>query len=72
MNGKNFDEIAHYLYAGDTALHLAVAAFRRPAAGLLIAHGADCREKNRSGAKAALRRDANRWNPAAQAEMISY
>jgi hypothetical protein len=25
-----FADIAHYLYAGDTALHLAAAAFRRP------------------------------------------
>ena len=37
-----FAEIAHYLYAGDTALHMAAAAFRRPVAELLIAHGADC------------------------------
>ncbi len=27
-----FTEIAHYLYAGDTALHMAAAAFRRPIA----------------------------------------
>jgi hypothetical protein len=26
-----FADIAHYLYAGDTALHMAAAAFRRPA-----------------------------------------
>ena len=27
-----FSEISHYLYAGDTALHMAAAAFRRPVA----------------------------------------
>src|SRR5947209_17395536 len=46
-----FTEIAHYLYAGDTALHMAAAAFRRPVAELLIAHGADCHAKNRRGAQ---------------------
>ena len=46
-----FTEIAHYLYAGDTALHVAAAAFRYPAAELLVAHGADCRAKNRRGAE---------------------
>src|SRR5438552_14618649 len=46
-----FSEIAHYLYAGDTALHLAAAAFRRPVAEVLVAQGADCRAKNRRGAQ---------------------
>src|SRR4051794_35055073 len=46
-----FREIMHYLYAGDTALHMAAAAFRRPLAELLVAHGADCRVKNRRGAQ---------------------
>ncbi len=45
------EPISHYLYAGDTALHLAAAAFRRPMAELLIAHGADCLSKNRMGAE---------------------
>jgi hypothetical protein len=46
-----FDDIKHYLYAGDTALHMAAAAFRQPVAELLIAHGADCRARNRRGAE---------------------
>ena len=46
-----FPEIAHYVYAGDTALHMASAAFRRPIAELLIAHGAEPRAKNRRGAE---------------------
>src|SRR5262249_47922955 len=68
-----FSEIAHYLYRGDTALHLAAAAFRRPAAELLVAHGANCRAKNRRGAEPLhYAADANRWDPTAQAEMIEY
>ena len=35
-------EISHYLYAGDTALHMAAAAFSHSMAKLLVAHGADC------------------------------
>lgn len=30
--------IAHYVYAGDTPLHLAAAAFRRQVAAVLVAH----------------------------------
>jgi ankyrin repeat protein len=68
-----FAEIAHYLYAGDTALHMAAAAFRRQVAKLLVAHGADCRAKNRRGAEPLhYAADANRWDPTAQAEMIEY
>src|SRR3954466_9649313 len=68
-----FAEIAHYLYAGDTALHMAAAAFRRPVAELLIAHGADCRAKNRRGAQPLhYAADANHWDPDAQAETIAY
>ena len=68
-----FSEIAHYLYAGDTALHMAAAAFRRPVAELLVARGADCRAKNRRGAEPLhYAADANHWNPAAQAETIEY
>jgi FOG: Ankyrin repeat len=66
-----FSEIAHYFYAGDTALHMAAAAFRRPVAELLVAHGADCRARNRRGAEPLhYAADANRWNPTAQAETI--
>src|SRR5438132_12871075 len=68
-----FSEIAHYLYAGDTALHMAAAAFRRPVAELLVARGADCRAKNRRGAEPLhYAADANHWDPTAQAETIEY
>jgi ankyrin repeat protein len=68
-----FTEIAHYLYAGDTALHMAAAAFRYPVAELLIAHGADCRARNRRGAEPLhYAADANHWEPASQAKTIEY
>jgi ankyrin repeat protein len=66
-------EIRHYLYRGDTALHMAAAAFRRPIAQLLVAHGANCRARNRRGAEPLhYAADANHWSPAAQAETIEY
>jgi ankyrin repeat protein len=68
-----FKEVAHYLYAGDTALHLAAAAFSRPILELLVSGGADCRARNRRGAEPLhYAADANRWEPAAQAEVIDY
>src|SRR3974390_3335544 len=44
-----FTAISHYLYAGDTALHMAAAAFSRPMAEVLMSRGADCRARNRRG-----------------------
>src|SRR5258707_4921477 len=68
-----FAEIAHYLYAGDTALHMAAAAFRRPIAELLVKHGADCRARNRRGAEPLhYAADANHWDPIAQSDTIEY
>ena len=68
-----FEGISHYLYAGDTALHIAAAAFSRPMAELLVSHGADCRAKNRRGAEPLhYAADANRWEPLAQADVIEY
>jgi hypothetical protein len=68
-----FPSIAHYLLRGDTALHMAAAAFSRPAAELLIAAGADCRARNRRGAEPLhYASDANHWSPAEQAETITY
>lgn len=68
-----FDDIRHYMYAGDTGLHMAAAAFRRPVAELLVAHGADCRARNRRKAQPLhYAADANHWNPVWQAETIQY
>jgi hypothetical protein len=38
-----FSEIAHYPYAGTTALHMAADAFRRPVGELLLSQGEDFR-----------------------------
>jgi len=66
-------EISHYIYAGDTALHVAAAAFQRDAAELLVQRGADCAARNRRGAQPLhYAADANRSNPVAQAKTIAY
>ena len=68
-----FEEAAHYLFAGDTALHMAAASFRPSIAELLVRHGALCRVRNRRGAEPLhYAADANRWAPVAQQETIEY
>jgi ankyrin repeat protein len=68
-----FTTISHYLYAGDTALHMAAAAFSRPIAELLVSHGADCRARNRRGAEPLhYAADGSRREPRAQAGVIEY
>jgi hypothetical protein len=72
-SGFFFREIAHYLYAGDTALHMAAAAFGWAVAEVLVEHGADWRVRNRRGAQPLhYAADANHWDPAAQARTIEY
>jgi len=66
-----FPEIRHYLYAGDTALHMAAAAFQFESGQVLIDRGANCAAKNRRGAEPLhYASDSNTWNPTAQAAMI--
>jgi hypothetical protein len=66
-----FTEIAHYVYAGDTALHIAAAAFNPELVTHLIARGAALSAKNRRGAEPLhYASDANREAPEAQAETI--
>lgn len=70
------DEIEHYLYAGDTALHIAAAAYQKGIAMDLIARGADVRARNRRGAEplhyAADGVPASHaWNPHAQEATIA-
>ena len=68
-----FPSIAHYVYAGDTALHMAAAAFERPAAELLVRSGADCRARNRRGAEPLhYAADANRWKTDAQKDIVEF
>ena len=46
-----YEQIQHYAYAGDTALHFAAAAYQREIAAELLANGADVRARNRRGAE---------------------
>ena len=67
--------IEHYLYAGDTALHVAAAAYDPGLARELVALGADPRARNRLGAEplhyaAAGQPGSARWNPEMQAQAI--
>lgn len=66
-----FEAIAHYMYSGDTALHMAAASFRPEIAQALIDRGADCSARNRRGAEPLhYAADSNIWNPIAQAATI--
>jgi hypothetical protein len=70
------DEIGHYVYAGDTALHVAAASYREQIARKLMAMGADVRARNRRGAEplhyaADGVPGSKTWNPRAQAATVS-
>jgi ankyrin repeat protein len=68
-----YRDIAHYCYRGDTALHMAAAAFQRSTARLLVRKGAALDAKNRRGAEPLhYAADTNWWNPTAQSETITY
>ncbi len=69
------DEIGRYVYAGDTALHVAAAAYETEIVRTLIAAGANVRAKNRHGDEvlhaAAVGSPGSRaWKPSAQAATI--
>ncbi len=68
--------IGHYLYAGDTALHVAAAGHRHDVARSLIRRGSDVGARNRRGAEplhyaADGRPGAAGWSPGNQAETIA-
>jgi ankyrin repeat protein len=70
-------KINHYVYAGDTALHIAAAAYRRGVAEELVARGADVRARNRRGAEplhdgADGMPDSDHWHPRNQTATIAY
>jgi len=71
-----FDEIKHYIYAGDTALHLAAAGYRSAAVRKLVKLGADPNARNRRG-HAPLHYAVDGgpssafWNPRAQAATLT-
>jgi ankyrin repeat protein len=69
--------IRHYVYAGDTALHVAAAAHQRETAELLVGKGADVRARNRRGAEplhyaADGSAGAEYWDPVAQSEVVTF
>lgn len=72
-----FKEIGHYVYAGDTALHVAAAAYRTGIAKELIGHGADVSARNRRGAQpihyaTVGQPGSETWAPKAQAAIVAY
>jgi hypothetical protein len=71
------DAIRHYVYAGDTALHVAAAAHCHEIARALIAAGAEVRAQNRRGAEplhyaADGSPGAAYWSPQAQGATIVF
>jgi ankyrin repeat protein len=67
------DAATHQLYTGDTALHMAAAAFQREVSEVLVRGGADSRARNRRGAEPLhYAADTNHRAPAAQYETIEY
>jgi hypothetical protein len=70
-----FKAIEHYVYAGDTALHIAAAAYDKEISKRLLAKGANIRARNRRGAEPFHYAvdgipDSPTWNPAAQQATI--
>jgi Ankyrin repeats (many copies) len=71
------EDIGHYVYRGDCALHVAAARYRPRLARALVSAGADVGARNRRGAQP-LHYAADgmpggaHWNPQAQAATIGY
>jgi ankyrin repeat protein len=71
-----FDRIFHYMYEGDTALHMAAAAYQASLVEELIVRGADVRARNRRGAEPLHYAvdggpGLSAWDPIAQAKIIA-
>ena len=71
------EEIAHYAYAGDTALHIAAAAYQRDIAEALVSGGANVSARNRRGAEplhyaADGTPGSPSWNPDAQYAVVEF
>lgn len=69
--------IHHYVYSGDTALHISAASHQRQLAEALVDRGADVRARNRRGAEplhyaADGGPAADGWDAGAQREVIEY
>ena len=71
------EEITHYTYAGDTALHIAAAAYQRDIAEELVSKGAHISARNRRGAEplhyaADGAPGSPSWNPDAQHAIVEF
>jgi Ankyrin repeats (many copies)/Ankyrin repeat len=70
------EDIGRYIYAGDTALHIAAAAYRTDIVQELLVSGANVRAKNRRGAEplhdaVAGIPGSRSWHPSAQAATVA-
>jgi hypothetical protein len=70
------EKIGHYVYRGDTALHVAAAVYRHGIVRQLVEAGADVRARNRRGAEplhyaADGAPGSPQWNPEAQGATIA-
>lgn len=68
--------IARHIYTGDTALHIAAAAYDAPLVNRLLAMGADANARNRLGATPLHgasdgQPDGSNWNPDAQVATLA-
>ena len=75
-NQNFFDQVLHYMYVGDSALHMAAAAYQPLVVEQLIAMGADVRARNKRGAEPLhYAVDGGpglpAWNPGAQSKIIA-
>jgi hypothetical protein len=71
------DDLGHYVYTGDTPLHVVAAGYRSELARALVRAGADVRARNRRGAEplhyaADGSPGSPHWRPADQAATIAY
>jgi hypothetical protein len=69
------EDVAHYLYAGDTPLHAAAAAYRTAIVAELVSMGADVQARNRRGAQplhyaADGMPGSAHWHPSAQRDTV--
>ena len=70
-------DIGHYVYSGDSALHVAAASYRPELARELVSAGADVSARNRRGAQplhyaADGAPGGDNWRPHAQAATVAY
>lgn len=71
-----FKEIEHYVYGGDTALHIAAAAYSLEMSKELLIRGANVRARNRRGAEPLHYAvdgipESHAWDPVAQVAVVT-